>query len=827
MSPMIWLALAFGLGIGLASVVQPGKPLEGLFLASLFMFAAVITFLRGKRKTPLFLLFCFCALGYTWFVLSMRPFPVSLTPFLEHYVEINGTLSELPVTYPNRIVYTLDNPSVKLGDDSWQGSKRIQAVYYRQPLKTGENYRVYPGMPLKVNGRLTRAPLPANPGEFNYRSYLERRSIIAVITTEEAPVVQQMAQMHPGYLIPRFFGSIRLRIEQNLDRHLVPEQAVFLKGFLLGTTGDFTPEEKDIYRRTGVMHLFAVSGLHLGFVLLFFLFLARLLRFGSVPTFLLVAFGLWGYAALIAFPASVTRAAVMGTVGFGAYLWKERANTLNSLALAALVILICDPRALMDPGFQLSFAATWGIISLAGPLGAFLTCLQDSPFREACRDVFTISLAAQLAVLPLCALYFQQIPVFGLLANILVVPVAGLVINLGLAGMVLALFHQGLCAPFFLSAGALSLPIKGLLGLLAGLPGSALDVSPPSWRLIAAWFGLLGLLGWSLHNRGQVTFPHFRFRLPGHRWFLPSMGGLVCLAIIIYLGRGGLTGSSTGVLRVTFINVGQGDSVLVELPNGSSLLVDGGGKPGYSRSTFEPGRQVVVPYLIRSGIRKLDLVVNSHPHEDHLGGLPAVLEKMPVGGIVVSPVSHPTPLWLRFEKTAREKEIPLYTVSTGKSLRLDPKVRIDVISPPRQLFTGTRSDLNNNSLALHLKYGEVSFLLTGDIEKDALDYIAAREQDQDSHQDFRTNLLKAPHHGSATGLSPAFADLVRPQVVVISTGPNSFGHPDPKVIKFWQERSARVLRTDEDGAIILETDGRKLFLRSAQSPKQIPTERAA
>lgn len=829
--PLVWITIAFALGIGVAATGEQVMPGVALAAAILVLSFTILSFWRVWRETPLYLLLCFLILGIIWGECSETPFPASLQPFLGHYVDLEGTLDALPAEYPNRVVYGISDPVVKLGGDSWHGSGRIQVVVYTGTRgltgdggKAGRTpaARVYPGRRLLVKGRLDRAPLPANPGDFNYRAYLERKGIIAVLTADTVPGILEQKR-DARYLLPQLLASARLRIENGIVRSVPPEQAVLLRGFLLGSTDEITPEDRQIYQRTGVMHLFAVSGLNVGFVLLLFIAAARLLHLLRVPAFLFVTLGIWCYAALTGFPPSVTRAAVMGTVGLGASLWQQRQHLLNSLALAALLILLADPAALLDPGFQLSFAATWGITSLSRHLDFLFPFLEGNRLLLDCREVITVSLAAQLAVLPLCALYFQLVPVFGLLANILVVPLAGVVVNLGLAGMLLGLLLPPLATPFFVAAGALTIPIQGLLKQLVGVPGISLAVPQPSLWLLIAWYPLLVSFSRSIGACREIPFPHFRFRPFARRYLVPSLTGLVCLFLVMYAG--GLAWPLVErPLRVTFLSVGQGDAVLIELPNGRSMLVDAGGQQEFSNSSFDPGQQIVLPYLIRSGIRRLDILVNSHPHEDHLGGIPAVLAGIPVGKIVMPPVPQPTPLMLRVEGLARERKIPVYTVHAGASLKIDPRVRVDVVSPPEIPYSSTDSDPNNNSLVLLMRYGDISFLLTGDAEDVVLDRLAACGLPRDTG----INVLKAPHHGSRNGISQALAARFRPRFVVISVGRNTFGHPDTKTVDFWREHGASILRTDENGAVIFETDGKKLWLKVfRQSPKLMPMARAA
>ncbi len=825
MSPLAGIALAFALGIGATGFGETLSPGIALGFASFLLSLALISFWRNRMGAPLLLLLCFFALGLAWGELGKTTFPLSLKPFLGHYVKLEGTLEELPAVYPNRISYVISDPVVRLGRDAWEGRERIQAVLDRSPqdgLDEGgagraPEGRLLPGCRLQVAGRLDLAPPSANPGEFDYRSYLGRKGIVAVLDAEASPKV-----LGQKGIFSQLLASARLKIEDNIADSLPNNQASVLRGFLLGSAEGLEPEDRRIYQRTGVMHLFAVSGLNVGFVLLLFLAAGRLLRLGRFACFAFASLGIWSYAAITCFPASVTRAAMMGTVGLAASCWQQRQNLMNSLALAALVILLAAPSSLFDPGFQLSFAATWGIISLGRCLTAFLPAAGGGPVSVGCRDLIAVTLSAQLAVLPLCALYFQLVPLFGLIPNVLVVPLSGLVVNLGLAGALLGLFSPSLGSPFLIAAGALTAPIQWLLGQLARVPGMCAAVpQPPLWALIS-WYLLLysaseGLRGWR-----EVRFPHFRFRPFARRHLALSLLGLGLLLGVLIGGEPWSLAGGRG-LRVTFLSVGQGDAVLVELPNGRTLLVDAGGMGETSASSFDPGERIVAPYLLRSGVRRLDVLVGSHPHGDHIGGIPAVLDAIPVKRLLIPPVAETNPLLQRLESMARSKGIPLYRIHDGCSLRLDPRVEIDVLSPPETPYSGTGSDVNTSSVVLLVRYGGFGLLLTGDAEGPILDRIAERLP-----PDAGVDVLKAPHHGSSNGISEALAERLHPRFVVISVGHNPFGHPDPRTLEFWRKRGAHILRTDENGAVIFESDGMRLWLKAyRQSPKLMPMARAA
>ncbi len=835
MTPLVLAAIDFGLGVLLSLLLNNIiDPLWGLIGGLIFLLAAIAAYVRGRRETPALLLGCLFCLGLLLAGCSRPVLPAALGPLLGHYVNMSGTLAQQPSIYGNRTVYILKDPVLQLGNEVWSGKAngiRIQAVCYN-PVATADQdsgksageqgagargsptaagVRIaLPGDCLLVQGKLDLPPVAANPGDFDYRAYLLRHGVTAELLCDQSPVFQAGAPGLTWYPL-RLAAFLHLRLEQSLRAALPIDQASFLSAMLLGARTWMTPEDKDLYQRTGVVHLFVVSGLHLGFVLAFFLILARLLRLGRGATFALVGLAIWTYAALIGLPTPVIRAAVMGTIALAGSLWNQtRHSPLNALAIAVLSIILANPLLLQDPGFQFTLAASWGIIYLSAPLARFL------PGWQGLKQLTAVALAAQLSVLPLTALYFQQIPVLGLPANILVVPLAGLAVNLGLAGMLMTLLHQSLGSPFFLAAGALTVPLRGLLGLIGGLPAAALPTTAPPIWLIAAWYLLLTLLGWSALQGFQTPFSHFRFRAPARRWLGPACAGLVLAAFFMVWGTGGVFASRAGTLRVTFINVGQGDSILVEAPDGERMLVDGGGKPAYGQSSFDPGAQIVVPFLIRSGIRSLDLVVNTHPHEDHLGGLMAVVSKLPVGAVVMPPVAHPPPLLDQFEQLLKSRGISEYHVHAGARLQLDDRLSITVLNPPLQSFEGTHSDLDNNSVIIQLRYGRIAFLLTGDAEQEALAHLAAVARSGALPVDgLRADVLKAPHHGSANGIDPDFNGLVGPRFVAISVGKNSFGHPAPDTLAFWRKRNVAVLRTDEDGNITFETDGQRLTLTTA------------
>ena len=257
------------------------------------------------------------------------------------------------------------------------------------------------------------------------------------------------------------------------------------------------------------------------------------------------------------------------------------------------------------------------------------------------------------------------------------------------------------------------------------------------------------------------------------------------------------------LFKATFLDVGQGDSIFLQFPYGGNMLIDGG-----EGGRYDMGRRVVA-YLHRQGVRRINIILLSHPHDDHVGGLITVLRNLPVGLVLDSGQAHTSYSYEEFLKLIKEKRIPYRIVKAGGEIKGFKGVKIFVLSPPPRLFKGTGSDINNNSLVLKMTYGKVSLLFTGDIEKEAEEGLLRY-----GHY-LKSTLIKVPHHGGRTSSTPGFLDLVNPRLAVISVGRrNPFHHPAPETLRRYKERGVKIYRTDRQGAIIFTSNGRSFRVRT-------------
>jgi competence protein ComEC len=485
------------------------------------------------------------------------------------------------------------------------------------------------------------------------------------------------------------------------------------------------------------------------------------------------------------------------------------------VALAGLVILIARPADLAEPGFQLSFAATLGIVLFAAPVGLALAA---GGCPRGLAEAAGVSLAAQLPITPILLYHFNQLSLIAVATNLLVVPLAAIATVAGMLAVASAGISAGLSGPLFDGLWPVLLALRGVVFLAARVPAGTLHLPAPHWSALLVFYAGLGALAAIAATRtragdavprgprrsgrrsadavaprsvgqppgGEAGRPGARLRVAVPRtpraWTWIAATLLITGAALIETWP--LARPPQGRLRVAVLDVGQGDAIALEFPDGRAALIDAG-TGGAGR--FDAGDRVVAPYLWNRGIRRLAAVVETHDDLDHAGGIPAVLRHF-----------GPTPVW---SPDRPPPPAPLYLAGVGVTALGPPQPRI------ASSAGGGGADRNNNSLALRLDYGLASFLLAADIEHEAERRLLARGAP------VRAHVLKVAHHGARASTSRAFLARVSPSVAVISVGVrNPFGHPAGATLARLRRVGARLYRTDRDGAVIMETDGRELTI---------------
>ena len=825
-NPLVAPLLALGAGIVISRFV-PFTARD--FVWSLPILAA-LTFLAWKLSS---LVMWPCAalllmLGGALLETSHRPgLPPEIDAGAHENVILDGCVVSPPAFYEGR-----DQFLIELAP---QARARVSLSIKDGEIPPDLRY----GQFVELQARIRRIRNFQNPGAFDFEGFSARSHIYWTAFTS----TRSQVTVKPGRCGSRFQAAVFAlrtaalqRIEQLYRNN--PYATAMMEATLIGESTRMERIWTDTFRRTGTYHMLVIDGLHITVLAAFLLFLLRLCFIPEMPALAITASGAWLYALVSGLNAPSVRAAGGFTLYVMARYFYRRGRLMNLLAAIAIVYLLWDPSQLFDAGFQLSFLAVAAIGLLAKPLLEatslpYVRALAgiNEPTRDphlppraaqfrlelrllaetvsyytpisrvwAARalaiavriaifgyDLAVISTAIQIGLALPMAVYFHRISLTGLSANILVVPLLALVVPLGFLAVFTMWRVPAILAGWLLRAGE----------VVAGWHTHL----EPNWRVLAPplWLGVLFCTALLL-----LAYAMRRSRA----WSWAALTLVLALFSLIFW-HPFPPALHPGELELTAIDVGQGDSLLVCFPDSKLLLIDGGGVLSFGRhatSRIDIGEDVVSPYLWGRSIRKIDVVALTHAHDDHAGGLPAVIDNFHPSQLWTGAMA-PSAAWSSVHREALAQNVKILALTAGRSFNFGG-ARIDVISPPASYVPGA-SPTNNDSLALRITYGHRSLLLTGDMEKPMERSALA------GGEPLRADILKVGHHGSNTSSIDPFLDAVSPEFAVISDGyQNTFRHPHPKVLERLAAHHAMVLRTDQDGLITLRTDGQRISLET-------------
>ncbi len=722
-----------------------------------------------------------------------QPSPRDVTP-----TDVAGRITAPVQHAPGRQTVLIEIERVRPDAGGTRDLDRVRLVW-REPGAT-----LLEGDRIQLRAKLHPPDGSLNPGGFDYAGYLERQGIDAVATVSGQDAVRviesgEMSWRWAGWNdIDRWRATIREAAIRTLGQ---PALGMFL-GIVIGERGYLQQDLQEWFMATGTIHLLSISGSHLGLVALIgFWLIKRVVLWLPTSILLTVSRTLtpsriailftWPmvmlYALLAGAELATIRSLIMITLAFAALWLGYERHLHHALALAALIIVLHDPRAIFDISFQLSFLSVLVIVQSLAWMQAWegdkAQNGRDIPkiIGTFSRDALLMSGAVTVATLPVVALYFNQIPWMGAVTNLVAIPLTGiLLVPLGLLSAVWTV----LAGTDRLFMGSLEEPllrwfIQGL-HWCAGLPHSEWHVAAPTLPSLALFYIGLGMV--------SVQAVPRRLRMCG------AMAVLLLVCWWAWSPRAGIDGDRW---RVTFLDVGQGDSAVVELPDGQTVLIDGGAR--YER--FDMGRGVVAPFLWNRGIRRLDHVIGTHQQLDHVGGLIWVLRHIDVRHYWGTGVEREEQFAVDLRAALRDAHIQERMAVQGQDVLSSGPCRLTILNPisspearPVSHSHGG-SSLNNQSIVSRLQCGAHSILFAADVEAEGL-----RRLTGDGRQP--ATVLKVPHHGARSSLDPAWIKDIHPQYAVISVGrANSYGHPVQAVLDVYAEEQVAVSRTDRDGAI--------------------------
>jgi competence protein ComEC len=890
-NPLVAVALSIAVGIFVFQYFDRPRLTIVFGVAALVLFS-IAAALVLRRRSPIaiaFLLVAFVGTGYLLALVEARSVsPNRMVRMFERGellpdepVEVSGIIQGQPEAAPDGFYLTLRANRIRSKNGDRQASGEVLLVAHVSDQSVRSDYEALQlrhGARIRVMTVLDRDDDYRNPGVLPFTEFLERQGYDATGVIKSPLLVERLDDER--VLLPAaWLYEWRQHLETEFDKHFSPETAGVLQAVLLGNRHKVSRAVADRFREGGTFHVLVIAGLHVSFIAgLLFLLMKRITR-NRVVQFVCLATMLFAYSLAIGAQMPVIRAALVFTLGiFSPLVWR-RANSLNVIAAAALVLLVWRPSDLFDPSFQLTFLSVISIVTLAVPI---ITRMQQTGtwrpthgtpyppsgpawFRSLAETIFwserawkaemstsnvsyrlfktewadklerwhlqrplrfsvaavIVSATVQIGMLPLLVIYFHRLSFASLLLNIFVgVATAGLAF-VALAAMLLTQFSSLVAAPLiFLSEKIEWLTVHAID------PFTRLNIAAirlPHYHGWAAsiyvlYFACLSVIAVGLFRwhplRPVVITGTATFLRRSQLILLLAVFGLL-LAVIIFHPLS--AARADGKLHVDFLDVGQGDSALVTMPDGVTLLIDGGGRPNidwrtsdvvdtdepFERDTRSIGERVVSEYLWARGLDHIDYILPTHADADHIDGLNDVARNFKVRGALVSRTPADDAEYIRFAQTMKAASVPIERIGAGDTLHFG-EVAIDVLWPS----PADNNDApwrNNDGTVLRIRYGNQAFLFTADIEKEAERAIV------NQGRDLRSDVVKVAHHGSRTSSTPDFIAATRAPLAIVSVGRTSiFGHPNKDVVDRWRASGAQVMTTGERGTISVVIDGRSL-----------------
>ncbi|MGD8387994.1 MAG: DNA internalization-related competence protein ComEC/Rec2 [Desulfobacteraceae bacterium] len=788
--PLVPILAAFIGGLLAAQTLPFTEPSPFLLLTALLMLPALAPAAFPPRRASAMLLLPAFFLAGAFLDLADRPnCPLQAVALQERPVMVEGTALE-PCRHCRRVTrfpFRVDRlvpgtlPHIP-------GEKLRVSVY-------GPDPEVRPGQRIRFPARLSPFRNFHNPGGYDYEAAMEIKGFSCAASVSDGRRVVSLGRGTLGGIQDTLEG-IRAPLRDWFHRELDPPNRGLMQALILGERQEIAQDLREAFQVAGLAHMLAVSGLHVGLVAwLVFTTLYGLLSRSYVlllatnvrkATAAATCVPVIAYALVAGFHVSTQRALIMVLAYLVSILVDREKDVWSTLGLAALLILAADPRAIHALSFQLSFGAVVGILWLAPSLyrripNPFQT---DGPSRSLLNRGFMytagllcVTLAAVVFLLPLTVFTFHRISLVAIPANLLASPLLGLwILPLGLLATFLYPLFPSIAA-LLLQGASLGLDaMTTIVRFLAGFDLSAVwTLAPTRFELVLLYVVLISGV-FSLRGRFRPVFL------------------AACIVLVLDAGYWIYDTHLRQDLRVTHLDVGQGNAALVQFPGGVRMLIDGG---GFRLGGFDVGRMVVAPYLWRRKIGRVHYLVLSHPQADHMNGLHFIAKHFAPQELWSSGDRTDSESFRQFMKIVREQRIAVRTPGDSRIPERIAGVDVDILHPQGPSINCPEDRLNDRSLVLRLSFADTSFLFPGDIEQDAEAALGAR-----AGLRLRSDVLLAPHHGSRTSSTKPFLALVRPAWCVISAGAgNRHGMPHTEALERMQETGSRIVRTDEEGAI--------------------------
>lgn len=721
-----------------------------------------INFIRKtKITTSVFILF-FSALAFFNCASSYSLCNKSFYPLIGKPVILTCMIDSTPSINEDDIQFTAKMISAESNGDVIDLTEKIQVFV------SGQKINLEYGDKIEFKTTLFLPDENKNDGGFNYRNYLRSQDIHVICNTYDFAISNYTTHEKVNPLIHKIF-MLRSALLDKCDKFLSEDESAFLKALMLGYKSDMSDSIDFYIRRSGISHIVSISGLHLAIMMALVNLFLRKLKFRGL-IFIIPIINILSalfITALTGFSPSVKRAAIMLIISNSASIVYRENDSVQSLSFALIILLLANPYAIWDVRLILSAISVLGIILLNERITKKLPYFIKPAFI---RDTLSMTLSAQAITAPLCIYYFGAISVLGVFTNLIVVPLMPYIMGTGIVFMIMPFdaLSNFLSDGIWLSSKLITLIAKSI----AAIPFSQIEISFIEFTLISL------LISFVVYTIKKTVVCRVFYK--NSICFL-----LACMAVFLIFFP-----PKSDNVKLTVINVGQGDCTLIQFPNGKNMLIDGGGS---ATDDFDTAETIIKPYLIQNGVDRIDYAVISHFHEDHASGVLHLARSFPTGCVIA-----PDYFKAGNEKTIQavldiclQMNIPLYMMDKGDEFTINDEILFQVYSPDKSYIYGE----NDASMVFKITAYGKSVLFTGDIENYTRHILTHEE-------DMSCNILKSPHHGDYSIADNDFLHAASPEFAYICVGKNnSYGHPDERTLKLYADRKIKVLRTDFEKTI--------------------------
>ena len=795
---LIALLVALSLGI-VAGWAFPALPFSILLvvMSVLFVWAVFSIYRSSKQVWPAFLMLIF-VLGVLRIQAGIMLPENDISHFAGKQLHITGVLKEAPQIRERSdgsisVRYCLKAEQVRQGKESAEPVNGGLYIYARSDKGKLESLPKI-GDTLTASGTVRLPHAIHNPGQIDTELLLRSQGITATLLAGKGgvTVTQSLEDRETAVWVHvlRKLAEVREHYLSSMRAVMPKEDAAAIFAMLFGGYQGLNPELLEAFTTTGIVHILSVSGSHISLLAAVMAWLGSFFRLPKVVRVVMVIAAIAVYSLLAGLVPPVLRSALMGGLTFLALALDREKDARRLLILTGLLMLTVSPILLYHISFQLSFAATAGLLYVAPPVGDWLQSRRVPAFVAA---GMAITFAAHASTLPILAWYFNQLSLSAFLANLVIVPIVEVIIIIGIMAGLLA-FAVPLLGQIAYAGDSLLLGlVYELARWMAAMPGSMIWIPSLEWPLVVFYYLILSLLVLKTPWRQQVM-----------AWLKEKRQHIVVMSVVFIAFSVGYKLSQNGKVTLSAIDCQQGDALMLRTVHGKVVLFDcGGERNGNEPGAFNTGERIIVPYLRHYGVHEVEAIFLTHAHADHAGGAGAVLKNMPVGSVYTADEGRDAYAQSMGLGSADRLLAKLHPAREGEVFDLDG-VRIEVIYAPEIAAKG--QDMGNEASNVYrISYGQASFLITGDLTKENEQVILAQGKN------IHSTVLKVGHHGSDTSSSEEFLQAVAPRYAVISVGAgNSFGHPKQEVLNRLQKMDIRVFRTDQNGEIKFCTDGKTM-----------------